>query len=100
MLVGGAGPEFSYQAINQATGAEVLGKPAAAFVATAVADLGADAARTVKAGDDIAADVLAAQRQGSPGRWSRPASAFPARIATPSGPLTVSWTPSATCPPR
>jgi HAD superfamily hydrolase (TIGR01458 family) len=108
VLVGGAGPEFSYQALNQAFGhlqggarlvamhrgmywrtsrglqldsgafvagleqaagveAEVVGKPAAAFFATALARLGADAARTLMVGDDIETDVLAAQRQGLTG---------------------------------
>jgi HAD superfamily hydrolase (TIGR01458 family) len=108
VLVGGAGPEFSYQALNQAFGhlqrgarlvamhrglywrtsqglqldtgaflagleqaagteAEVVGKPAAAFFATALARLGASAAGTVMVGDDIDTDVLAAQRQGLTG---------------------------------
>ena len=108
VLVGGAGPEFSYQALNQAFGllqrgarlvamhrglywrtseglqldtgaflagleqaagteAEVAGKPAAAFFATALARLGADAAGAVMVGDDIDSDVLAAQRQGLTG---------------------------------
>ena len=108
VLVGGAGPEFSYQALNQAFGylqagarlvamhrglywrtaeglqldsgafvagleqaagttAEVVGKPAPAFFATALAHLGADAAHTLMVGDDIENDVLAAQRQGLTG---------------------------------
>jgi HAD superfamily hydrolase (TIGR01458 family) len=108
VLVGGAGPEFSYQALNQAfahlqhgarlvamhrglywrtseglqldtgaflagleqaaaTQAEVIGKPAAAFLATALAHLGASPATTIMVGDDIEADVLAAQRQGLTG---------------------------------
>jgi HAD superfamily hydrolase (TIGR01458 family) len=108
VLVGGAGPEFSYQALNRAFGclrggatlvamhrglywrtsdglqldsgaflagleqaadveAEVVGKPAAAFFATALAHLGADAAHTLMVGDDIETDVLAAQRQGLTG---------------------------------
>jgi HAD superfamily hydrolase (TIGR01458 family) len=108
VLLGGAGPEFSYAALNQAFGhlqtgallvamhrglywrtaeglqldsgafvagleqaagitAEVVGKPAAAFFATALAHLGADAARTLMVGDDIENDVLAAQRQGLTG---------------------------------
>jgi HAD superfamily hydrolase (TIGR01458 family) len=108
VLVGGAGPEFSYQALNQAFGclqagarlvamhrglywrtaeglqldsgafvvgleqsagttAEVVGKPAPAFFATALAHLGADAAHTLMVGDDIETDVLAAQRQGLTG---------------------------------
>jgi HAD superfamily hydrolase (TIGR01458 family) len=108
VLVGGAGPEFSYQALNQALGhlqrgarlvamhrglywrtsqglqldtgaflagleqaagteADVVGKPAPAFFATALARLGAGAAGTVMVGDDIDTDVLAAQRQGLAG---------------------------------
>lgn len=108
VLVGGAGPEFSYQALNQAFGylqrgarlvamnrglywrtsdglqldsgafiagleqaaateAEMVGKPAAAFFATALAHLGAAAAETLMVGDDIETDVLAAQRQGLTG---------------------------------
>jgi ribonucleotide monophosphatase NagD (HAD superfamily) len=45
----------------------VVGKPAAAFFATALAHLGADAAATLMVGDDIETDVLAAQRQGLTG---------------------------------
>ena len=108
VLIGGAGPEFSYQALNTAFGhlqrgatlvamhrglywrtseglqldsgafvagleqaagtkAEVVGKPAPAFYATALAHLGAAAASTVMVGDDIENDVLAAQRQGLTG---------------------------------
>jgi ribonucleotide monophosphatase NagD (HAD superfamily) len=105
---GGAGPEFSYQALNAALGhlqagatlvamhrglywrtsdgpqpdsgafvtgleqaagveAQVVGKPAAAFFATALAHLGAAAAHTLMVGDDIETDVLAAQRHGLTG---------------------------------
>ncbi len=108
VLVGGAGEEFSYQALNRAFGhlqrgarlvamhrglywrtseglqldsgafvagleqaagttAEVVGKPAPAFFAAALAHLGAGAAGTVMVGDDIENDVLAAQRQGLTG---------------------------------
>jgi HAD superfamily hydrolase (TIGR01458 family) len=108
VLVGGAGPEFSYQALNAAFGflergakliamhrglywrtdeglqldsgaflagleqaaavqADVIGKPAPAFFAAALAHLHADAAHTVMVGDDIEADVLAAQRHGLTG---------------------------------
>jgi HAD superfamily hydrolase (TIGR01458 family) len=108
VLVGGAGPEFSYQALNRAFGhlqdgaalvamhrgmywrtsdglaldsgafvagleqaagveAVVVGKPAAAFFATALAHLSAGAADTLMVGDDIETDVLAAQRQGLTG---------------------------------
>jgi len=108
VILGGAGPEFSYAALNRVFGyllggarlvamgrnlywrteaglqldtgsflpgleraagvtAEVTGKPAAAFFATAVAALGATAAETVMVGDDIEADVLAAQQHGITG---------------------------------
>jgi len=108
VLVGGAGAEFSYQALNRAfhhlqhgarlvamhrglywrtdrglqldsgafvagleqaagTEAEVVGKPAPAFFAAALAHLGASAAGTLMVGDDIENDVLAAQRQGLTG---------------------------------
>ncbi len=108
VLIGGAGPEFSYQALNQVFGhlqrgarlvamhrglywrtsdglqldtgaflagleqaagteADVVGKPAAAFFAAALAHLGADAADTLMVGDDIETDVLAAQREGLTG---------------------------------
>ncbi|SDM50014.1 HAD-superfamily subfamily IIA hydrolase, TIGR01458 [Streptomyces wuyuanensis] len=55
--------------LEQAAGteAEVLGKPSAAFFATALARLGADPAGTLMVGDDIESDVLAAQRQGLTG---------------------------------
>jgi HAD superfamily hydrolase (TIGR01458 family) len=108
VLIGGAGPEFSYEAINrafchlqagarlvamsrgmywrtsdglqldsgafvagleQAAGvtAEVVGKPAGAFFAAALAHLGASAADALMVGDDIDNDVLAAQRHGLTG---------------------------------
>lgn len=108
VLAGGAGPEFSYQALNQvfrhlqrgarlvamhrglywstseglqldsgafiagleqAAGveAEVVGKPAAAFFAAALARLGADADQALMVGDDIENDVLGAQRHGLTG---------------------------------
>jgi HAD superfamily hydrolase (TIGR01458 family) len=108
VILGGAGPEFSYPALNrvfgyllggarlvamgrnlywrtdqglqldagaflpgleQASGvpAEVTGKPAAAFFATALGALGADPSTALMVGDDIEADVLAAQRAGLTG---------------------------------
>ncbi|MGW7365741.1 HAD-IIA family hydrolase [Streptomyces sp. NPDC054841] len=108
IVVGGAGPEFGYTALNRAfahlqrgarlvamhrnlywrteaglqldTGAfllgleraarveaEITGKPAAPFFATALAHLGADASQTLMVGDDIESDVLAAQRHGLTG---------------------------------
>ncbi len=108
VLVGGAGAEFSYPALNRAFGclesgarlvamhrglywrtsdglqldsgafivgleqaagftAEVVGKPASAFFAAALAHLGASAVDTLMVGDDIENDVLAAQRHGLTG---------------------------------
>jgi HAD superfamily hydrolase (TIGR01458 family) len=108
VILGGAGPEFNYGALNRVFGyllggarlvamgrnlywgtesglqldtgaflagleqaagvhAEVTGKPAAAFFATALAALGADPSAAVMVGDDIEADVLGAQRHGLTG---------------------------------
>ncbi|MFF4701462.1 HAD-IIA family hydrolase [Streptomyces chattanoogensis] len=47
--------------------AEVTGKPAQAFFATALAHLGATPDETLMVGDDIESDVLAAQRSGITG---------------------------------
>lgn len=126
VLVGGAGPEFSYQALNQAFGhlqrgarlvamqrglywrtseglqldtgaflggleqaaateAEVIGKPAAAFFAAALAHLGADATDTIMVGDDIETDVLAAQRQGLTGVLVKTGKYLPRTHRTASG---------------
>jgi len=108
VILGGAGPEFSYPALNRVFGqllggarlvaigrnlywrtdtglqldtgafllgleqaagvqAEVTGKPSAAFFASVLAALDADARSAVMVGDDIEADVLAAQRHGLTG---------------------------------
>ncbi|MFE5588311.1 HAD hydrolase-like protein [Kitasatospora sp. NPDC056531] len=108
VLIGGAGPELDYRALNRAFAAlqggarlvamhrnaywrtseglqldsgafvagleyaagvraEVLGKPAEAFFAGALAHLGVAAAEAVMVGDDIESDVLAAQRYGITG---------------------------------
>jgi len=108
VVLGGAGDEFSYAALNRAFGhvrrgarlvamhrnlywrtdeglqldagafllgleeaaqvkAEVIGKPADPFFAAALTRLHADAATTLMIGDDIDADVLAAQRNGITG---------------------------------
>ena len=108
VILGGAGPEFSYAALNRVFGcllggarlvamgrtlywrtdtgmrldtgaflvgleqaagvsAVVTGKPAAAFFATALDALAATASQTVMVGDDIQADVLAAQGHGLTG---------------------------------
>ncbi|MFF3325115.1 HAD-IIA family hydrolase [Streptomyces sp. NPDC002889] len=47
--------------------AEVTGKPAEPFFAAALAQLGADASRSLMVGDDIESDVLGAQRHGITG---------------------------------
>ncbi|MCQ4082063.1 HAD-IIA family hydrolase [Streptomyces sp. RB6PN25] len=108
VVIGGAGPEFDYAALNRAfahvqrgarlvamlrslywrtdqglqldTGAfllglerasgveaEVVGKPAEAFFATALDHLGVTASQALMIGDDIETDVLAAQRSGMTG---------------------------------
>jgi len=126
VLVGGAGPEFSYQALNAAFGhlqrgarlvamhrglywrtdeglqldsgafvtgleqaagttAEVVGKPAPAFFAAALAHLDAVAAGTLMVGDDIENDVLAAQRQGLTGVLVKTGKYLPRAHRTASG---------------
>jgi HAD superfamily hydrolase (TIGR01458 family) len=108
VLIGGAGPEFSYAAVNRAfrcmlagarlvamsrglywrtsdglqldsgafvaglelaahTEAEVVGKPAAAFFESAIAQLGVRAGDALMVGDDVDNDVIAAQRCGLSG---------------------------------
>lgn len=108
VLIGGAGPEFGYRALDEVFGhlqhgarllalhrnlywrtdeglkldtgaflagleqaagitAEVIGKPAAAFFETALTGLGADPSTALMVGDDLDADVLAAQRAGLTG---------------------------------
>jgi HAD superfamily hydrolase (TIGR01458 family) len=108
VIVGGAGSEFSYPAVNRIFGylqrgarlvamhrnlywrtdaglqldggafllgleaaahveAEVVGKPAAGFFAAALDRLHVDAADAMMIGDDVDADVLAAQRSGITG---------------------------------
>ncbi|MFH8472349.1 HAD-IIA family hydrolase [Streptomyces sp. NPDC018000] len=47
--------------------AEITGKPAASFFATALAHLGVPASHALMVGDDIESDVLAAQRAGLTG---------------------------------
>ncbi|GAA1248543.1 HAD-IIA family hydrolase [Kitasatospora nipponensis] len=51
--------------------AEVIGKPARPFFTAALELLGTEAERTVMVGDDIASDVLAAQRLGITGALVR-----------------------------
>jgi HAD superfamily hydrolase (TIGR01458 family) len=123
VLIGGAGPEFSYEALNRAFGhlldgatliamhrglywrtgegmqldsgafvagleqaagteATVVGKPAAAFFATALAHLGAAAAATLMVGDDVETDVLAAQRHGLVGALVKTGKYLPDRDAS------------------
>ncbi|WP_395366486.1 TIGR01458 family HAD-type hydrolase [Streptomyces sp. YH02] len=108
VVLGGAGTEFGYEALNRVfrhlqrgarlvsmhrnlywrteggldldtgafleglekaarTEAEVTGKPAPAFFASALAHLDADASEALMIGDDIESDVLAAQRSGITG---------------------------------
>lgn len=56
-------------ALEYASGVEatVVGKPSTAFFAAALAELGADAARTVMVGDDVEGDVGGAQDAGLAG---------------------------------
>jgi ribonucleotide monophosphatase NagD (HAD superfamily) len=55
--------------LEQASGvqAEVTGKPAAAFFASALDALGAEPSAALMVGDDVEADTLAAQRAGLTG---------------------------------
>jgi HAD superfamily hydrolase (TIGR01458 family) len=126
VILGGAGPEFSYPALNRVfghllggarlvamgrnlywrtdeglqldagafllgleqasgTAAEVTGKPAAAFFATALGALGADPSAAVMVGDDIEADVLAAQRAGLAGVLVRTGKYQPEALRSASG---------------
>jgi HAD superfamily hydrolase (TIGR01450 family) len=126
VLTGGAGPQFSYQALNRAFGhlqrgarlvamhrglywrtaaglqldsgafvagleqaagteAEVVGKPAPAFFAAALAYL---TSRTTCSPPSAG---------GSPGRWSRRANTCPALSRTPAARPTMSSAPSPTC---
>jgi HAD superfamily hydrolase (TIGR01458 family) len=112
VIVGGAGPEFGYEALNRLFGhlqngaelvamhrnlfwrtsaglsldtgafllgleaaadveATVLGKPAERFFATALATLGVGADEALMVGDDLEADVLAAQAAGVTGALVR-----------------------------
>ena len=127
VILGGAGPEFSYPALNRVFGyllggarlvamgrnlywrtesglqldtgaflagleqaagvrAEVTGKPSAAFFATALAAVGADAPQAVMVGDDIEADVLAAQRHGLTGILVRTGKYRPETLRNAPGP--------------
>ena len=126
VLVGGAGPEFGYAALNavfghlqngarllalhrnlywrtdeglcldtgaflagleQACGrrADVIGKPSAAFFETALARLGAEPSRALMAGDDVEADVLAAQRAGLTGVLVKTGKYLPRAVREASG---------------
>jgi HAD superfamily hydrolase (TIGR01458 family) len=126
VLTGGAGPQFSYQALNRAFGdlqrgarlvamhrglywrtadglqldsgafvagleqaagteAEVVGKPAPAFFAAALAHLGASATGTLMVGDDVENDVLAAQRQGLTGALVKTGKYLPRALEDASG---------------
>ena len=76
-----------------------MGKPAAAFFATALAHLHADAAHTLIVGDDVETDVLAAQRQGLTGALVKTGKYLPRTHRSASGTPTMSWTPSPACQP-
>src|SRR5918997_1005668 len=87
VVLGGAGPEFSYEALDGIyrhlqddaalvamhrnlywrTDAVVVGKPSAPFYAAALGALGVEAGEAVMVGNDLEADVLGAQRAGIPG---------------------------------
>jgi len=126
VVVGGAGPEFGYAALNRAFGhlqrgarliamhrnlywrtdrglqldtgafllgleraarteAEITGKPAPAFFATALARLGVTPGETLMVGDDIESDVLAAQRAGITGVLVKTGKYLPETHRTASG---------------
>lgn len=65
--------------------AEVTGKPAGAFFATALAHLGHAAGRALMVGDDIESDVLAAQRAGITGVLVKTGKYLPETHASASG---------------
>ncbi|MET7616182.1 HAD-IIA family hydrolase [Streptomyces sp. NPDC005408] len=65
--------------------AEVTGKPADAFFATALAHLGVTASEALMVGDDIESDVLAAQRSGITGVLVRTGKYLPETHASASG---------------
>ncbi len=73
--------------LEQASGqrAEVIGKPAAAFFQAALASLGADASAALMVGDDLEADVLAAQRTGITGVLVRTGKYLPRTLREASG---------------
>lgn len=126
VILGGAGPSFSYAALNRAFGhllrgarlvamarnvywrtdaglqldagaflpgleqaagqqATVTGKPAGAFFGTVLAALGVSAPAALMVGDDIDADVLAAQRHGITGVLVRTGKYRPEAVAAAAG---------------
>lgn len=126
VLVGGAGEEFGYRALNEVFGhlqhgarllalhrnlywrtdeglrldtgaflagleqasgveAEVIGKPAAAFFETALARLGVEPSEALMVGDDVEADVLAAQRAGITGVLVKTGKYLPRAVRDASG---------------
>ncbi|MGW4730195.1 HAD-IIA family hydrolase [Streptomyces shenzhenensis] len=126
VVVGGAGPEFGYAALNRVFGqlqrgarlvamhrnlfwrtdrglqldtgafllgleraarieAVVTGKPSPAFFAAALARLGVGADRALMVGDDVEADVLAAQRAGITGVLVRTGKYLPETLAVAGG---------------
>ena len=62
-----------------------MGKPAAAFFATALAHLHAEAAHTVMVGDDVETDVLAGQPQGLTGALVKAGKYLPSTNRSASG---------------
>ncbi len=60
-------------------------KPAAAFFQAALASLGADASAALMVGDDLEADVLAAQRTGITGVLVRTGKYLPRTLREASG---------------
>jgi len=65
--------------------AEVIGKPAAAFFEAALASLRADPSQALMIGDDVEADVLAAQRAGITGVLVRTGKYLPRTLRSASG---------------
>ena len=63
----------------------MVGKPAPAFFAAALAHLGASAAGTLMVGDDVENDVLAAQRQGLTGALVKTGKYLPRALENASG---------------
>ncbi len=105
VLLGGAGPEFGYAALNRAFGHLQRGarlvamhrnlywrtdaglqlKPSRAFFEAALARLGVGPGEALMIGDDIESDVLAAQRLGITGVLVRTGKFLPEAVERASG---------------